>query len=173
MTSRFPSLPALDREAALPAALALLLALGIGLQLLIGSDEAPVPQTVGIAGLARQPVPPVPPARVPPGLLTRALFLPAADAGTVQPGASAPSMSIGAVVAGSVARRGRRAAVLVLPDGGSRYLVPGQSFNGWQLLAISETGARFRRDGREMSLSFGAAAPPPVDDTAEQPEDQQ
>lgn len=167
-------MPALDREAVLPAALALLLALGIALQLLIGGSEAPVPPGVGIAGLARQPVPPVPPARVPPVLAARALFLPVADAGTVQPGAEAPPAAIGAVVAGSVARRGRRAAVLVLPDGGTRYLAPGQSFNGWRLLAISEASARFRRDGRDLALAFGAAAAaPPVDIAPEPPEDQQ
>jgi hypothetical protein len=189
--SRFPFLPAPDRRtgvpaldgvlaldggAVLPAALALLLGLGIAAQLALGSGEAPVPESVGIAGLARRPVPAVPPARVPASLAGRALFLPSADAGSATAGttgAAPAEPSFGAVVAGSVARRGRRAAVLLLPDGSSRYLLPGQGFAGWQLLAITQSAARFRRAGRDLTLGFGAAAPAPAEAPAEALEEPQ
>ncbi len=169
----------LDSEAVLPAALAILLAVGIVLQLALESGEVPVPAGIGIAGMARSPVPPVPPALVPRGLAGRALFLPSADAGTANAtGVAAPTApAFGAVVAGSLARRGRRAAVLVLADGSTRYLLPGQRFAGWQLLAITDSAARFRRDGRDLTLGFGAAAPAadaaPEQDEAEAFEDPQ
>ena len=53
--------------------------------------------------------------------------------------------------------RGAARLVLQTPGGGSVTLRPGQSWQGWRLLAIGSDEVRFARGGETVTLALGAA----------------
>ncbi|KPF78671.1 hypothetical protein IP88_03170 [alpha proteobacterium AAP81b] len=159
----------------LPVALAGVLALALLGQLVLGAAEEPLPDVGGIALVARRAPPEVPPARAPASLAGRDLFTPPAVAltGGGDVAAPPPQAAIGgAAVAGSVRLRGRTMVLLALPSGRRLYLGVGGSVAGWRLAAIDPGGARFVRDGRSLTVPFGAAAPAPLPAEANPAEEQ-
>lgn len=166
LTLRFRSfLPQRDEGAALPAGLALLLLLVIPLQLWAGVETVTPTATPGSVRIARAAPPAVGVVVAPPVILARNIF----QAPAVQPnGAPVATAALGgATVAGSVAVRGRRVAMIVLPGGRTAYLAPGRSLQGWTLVGLDTEGARFARDGKTLTVAFGAAAGAPTADPAE------
>lgn len=57
-------------------------------------------------------------------------------------------------------RRGKSVAIVKDSEGQTKTLAPGQSADGWQLLSVSRTNARFASAGTEISvaLDFGNKA---------------
>lgn len=64
----------------------------------------------------------------------------------------------GMIVAGSVSIRGRAYAMVIAPSGRISRLARGGSINGWTLLSLSATGARFGRGSEKLDLPYGAQA---------------
>lgn len=174
--SRFPTVPALEPAARLPALLALLLVLGIVAQLMLGAGEVPVPDVVGVARVARGPVPAVPAVTVPPVLATRNLFLPPPLPGSAPATAPEATLPGGAQVAGAIAVRGRRLALVTYADGHAAYVAAGGHIGGWRLVAIAPDGVRLRQGARTITMAFGARtpeAPPPPESAGEDESDPQ
>lgn len=174
--SRFPTVPALDPGARLPALLGLLLGLGIIAQLVLGTGPLALPEVLGIARVARGSVPPVPPVSVPSALAARNLFVPPPLAGSTDTATPAPAPLGGAMVAGAIGVRGRRLALVMLADGHAVYVAPGGVVAGWRLAGIDAGGVRFRQGTQTITMAFGArapAAPPPSEEGSEEESDQQ
>lgn len=76
----------------------------------------------------------------------------------------------GVVLAGSVAVGGRSYAMVIAPGGKVSRLAPGGSINGWRLLNLGASGARFGRGSERLDLPFGGSAlqGPSADEETEQ-----
>ncbi len=153
--------PGLDPGAWLPAGLAALLALALALQLWLGAAVEPPPAALGVARTARPPAPAVPPVLVPAILTARDVFTPPPPPGTIAAVTGPTAPLGGATVAGTVAVRRRAVVVLTLPGGATRYLPRGGTVGGWVLIGFDNAGARFARDGKTITIAYGAAAPAP------------
>lgn len=57
-------------------------------------------------------------------------------------------------------RRGKSVAIVKNANGETKTLTPGQSSDGWQLIAVGKTNARFSSNGEQISinLDFGNKA---------------
>lgn len=57
-------------------------------------------------------------------------------------------------------RRGKSVAIIKNANGETKTLTPGQSSDGWQLVAVGKTNARFSSNGEQISinLDFGNKA---------------
>lgn len=51
-------------------------------------------------------------------------------------------------------KRGKSVAIIKDSDGQTKTLAPGQSADGWQLLSVSRTNARFASAGTEISVAL-------------------
>ena len=158
MTSRFPiPLPRSTDGSLLPALLAAALALALAIQL-FASTTPELPEAGVVPHVAvpaeRMPAPVI----IPPILERRAIFTPqrmdSAASGVPQGPLG------GTAVTGSISVGNRSVAILQTPKGGVIRLAPGQGYGGWTLVAITPTGARFRRGGETMTMTYGAAALP-------------
>lgn len=76
----------------------------------------------------------------------------------------------GVVLAGSVSVGGRSYAMVIAPGGKVSRLAPGGSINGWRLLNLGASGARFGRGSERLDLPFGGSAPqaPSADEETDQ-----
>jgi hypothetical protein len=142
----------------LPAGLAaLLLALFVAQWFLPATSAPPVALPVATTGRIGAP-PAAPPSADPGPVLARPLFAPRRP---MNPGAGVAASPLGgAVVAGSIAVRGRPMAIVRAPDGAVRRLPIGGMLAGWRLAALDPGGARFRKGGETLTMAYGAAAPP-------------
>lgn len=172
MTSRFHIPPPRSIDGSLlPALLAMLLGVMLALQLTLTND-VDLPPPGPLPHVAAPPPPMLPATGIPTIVATRALFDPnliGNAPGT--PGATAANSPLGgATVAGRIAVGNRSIAII---QDGKRItrLAPGQLFHGWTLVSLSDTGARFRRDGETLDLNYGVAAPASAEPASE--EDQQ
>jgi hypothetical protein len=114
-----------------------------------------------------------------PVLARRSIFQPTRLAGSGGARAGVPVGPLdGATPAGIVRVRGAPRLVLQTPGGGSVTLRPGQSWQGWRLLAIGTNEVRFARGTETITLGLGAAtdsysypgyAPPGYDPRGYQP----
>ena len=153
-----PPIPRPERAdgTVLAALLATLLALLMVAQFLLPSDRPAAPevppaalQTVSVAIAAISPDP---------ALARRSIFQPTRLAGGSAEGAGVPGGPLdGAAPAGIVRVRGAARLVLQTPSGGSVTLRPGQSWQGWRLLAIGTEEVRFARGSETVTLGLGAA----------------
>ncbi len=152
--------------AALPAACALLLAAGAAVQLALPlPGDMPVVESASRAPEWRLPDTAALPA---PNLADRpSLFSPvrlvgeggAATSDGAQ-AAPAPEGPVGgAFVLGAMRAGGRRVLLLRTPERRVLRMTPGGAFHGWRLLAIEDDSGRFRKDGKTISVAFGATAP--------------
>ncbi|WP_225206581.1 hypothetical protein [Novosphingobium huizhouense] len=74
-------------------------------------------------------------------------------------GAAVPEGPVGgAFVLGAMRTGGRRTLLLRTPERRIVRMAPGQSWQGWRLLAIDQDAARFRKDGKTITAAFGAKA---------------
>jgi hypothetical protein len=170
LTLQFRSfLPQRDSGTVLPAALAALLLVGIPLQLAFGVDTMTPPASPGTVRVARAAPPAVAAVVAPANILDRNIFVPP----ILKPGGTAAANAAlgGVTIAGSVAVRGRRLAMVVRPGGRMAYLAPGATLDGWVLAAIDADAARFRKDGKTLAIPYGAPVAVPAAET-EEPQDQ-
>jgi hypothetical protein len=137
----------------LAALLALLLALMVAAQFVLPADR-PEPPAVPAAGLGTAPVA-LAAASADPALSRRSIFRPTRLAASSAPGAPAGPLD-GASPAGVVKVRGAARLILQTPDGGTVTLRPGQSWQGWRLIAIGTDSVRFSRGGESVTLDIGA-----------------
>jgi len=160
LTSRFRFRPPLPRSAdgsRLPAILAVVLVLVLAFQLVM-THEPDLPR----AGVV--PLVPLPEQRAasivvtPPILERRPIFAPRDIGGGAASGAAIPLPLDGAVATGFVSVGSRVTAVLQTPSGGIVRLRPGARYRGWMLVAVTSSGAKFRRGGESMTMTYGAAA---------------
>lgn len=153
--------------AALPAACALLLAAGAALQLALPlPGEMPEVATAGRApawNLPETAALPAPNLAERPSLFSPMRLIGAAGGAATGDGTQAappPEGPVGgAFVLGAMRTGGRRVLLLRTPDKRVLRMVPGGAFRGWRLLAIEDDSGRFRKDGKTISLAFGATAP--------------
>ncbi len=152
--------------AALPAACALLLAAGAAVQLALPlPGDMPEVANAGRAPEWRLPdTAPLPapnlvdrPSLFSPMRLVGASGATAADGTQAAPPPEGPVG--GAFVLGAMRAGGRRVLLLRTPDKRVLRMVPGGAFHGWRLLAIEDNSGRFRKDGKTISVAFGATAP--------------
>jgi len=140
----------------LAALLAVLLALMLVSQFAAPPERPDLPdvppaarrsEPVTIAAMSADPV-----------LARRLIFQPTRLGGRSAEAAGVPSGPLnGATPAGIVRVRGASRLVLQTPDGGSVTLRPGQSWQGWRLIAIAADEVRFARGGETVTLGLGAA----------------
>lgn len=148
--------------------LAALLVAMAALQLFVTREpEIPEAPFSSAARVARYGAPAAPRVDIPQVILARPLFAPR-RAETANPVAAALG---GAMVAGSVAYRGRSRAVLRQSDGSIRYVPVGGSVAGWRLIALQPDFARFAKGGQRLDVAYGAAGVAPPDPSAEEEED--
>lgn len=152
-----PPIPRPERAdgTVLAALLAALLALLVAAQFLLPTDRPAAPDVppaalrtgpVAIAAVSADPV-----------LTRRSIFQPTRLAGNRADGAAMPSGPLdGATPAGIVRVRGAARLVLQTPGGGSITLRPGQSWQGWRLIAIGKGEVRFVRGTETVTLGLGA-----------------
>lgn len=174
-----PPIPRPERAdgTVLAALLAALLALLVAAQFLLPTDR-PTPPAVPPAALQSGPVA-ITAVSADPVLARRSIFQPTRLAGSGGEGAGVPGGPLdGATPAGIVRVRGAPRLVLQTPGGGSVTLRPGQSWQGWRLLAIGTDEVRFARGAETITLGLGAAtdsysypgyAPPGYDPRGYQP----
>lgn len=161
----------------LAALLAVLLALMLAAQLLLPQNRPATPD-VPPAGLRAGPVR-VAAVSPDPVLSRRSIFQPTRIGSGGSNGAGVPSGPLdGATPAGIVRVRGAARLVLQTPGGTAVTLRPGQSWQGWRLLAIGTDQVRFARGGETVTLGLGAAtdsysypgyAPPAYDPRGDRP----
>ena len=136
----------------LAALLALLLALMLLAQLVL-PVERPQPPAVPPAGLGAPPVG-IAAVSADPALARRVIFRPTRIAAAQGTGTPVGPLD-GASPAGVVRVRGAARLILQTPDGGTVTLRPGQSWQGWRLIAIGTDSVRFTRGGESVTLGFG------------------
>ncbi len=139
----------------LAALLAALLALMLVAQFVLPTDR-PDPPAVPPAGLGAAPVSPSA-ASADPVLSRRSIFRPTRLAASSAAGAAVGPLD-GASPAGVVRVRGAARLILQTPDGNAVTLRPGQSWQGWRLIAIGTDSVRFARGGETVTLDIGAPA---------------
>lgn len=140
----------------LAALLALLLALMVAAQFVLPA-ERPDPPAVPPARLGAAPLSPSA-ASADPVLSGRSIFRPTRlAASSSAPGASLGPLD-GASPAGVVKVRGAARLILQTPDGSAVTLRPGQSWQGWRLIAIGTDSVRFARGSETVTLAIGAPA---------------
>lgn len=159
---RFPiPAPRSDEGTVVPASLlAVLLAMAAVQLWLAGLTEA-LPEAVSVRAMsARYAAPSVKPVAVPPSIIEQPIFAPQRTLGGGGGSVDAANPLDGAVVAGTVAIRGRVRLLLRQPDGLVVDLFPGQEYHGWRLTGLSHQGGRFSRNSEAITIPFGASAPP-------------
>lgn len=139
----------------LAALLALLLALMLVAQFALPA-ERPEPPAVPPAGRSAVPVA-IAAVSADPALGRRALFRPTRLAATSAENAPIGPLD-GASPAGIVRVRGAARLILQTPDGKTVTLRPGQSWQGWRLIAIGTDNVRFIRGSERVTLALGASA---------------
>ena len=138
----------------LAALLALLLALMLAAQF-VAPAERPEPPVVPPAGHGAAPVA-IAAVSADPAIGQRALFRPTRLAAASA--ANAPTGPLdGASPVGVIKVRGAARLILQTPDGKTVTLRPGQSWQGWRLIAIGTDDVRFVRGGERVTLAVGAA----------------
>jgi hypothetical protein len=168
--------PTRVNRALLPAACTLLLGTGAAVQLAL-----PLPGDMPEDGApSRAPQWHLPDTAVlpAPNLAERpSLFSPTrlvGDAGAPGDAAAAPPPEGpvgGAFVLGAMRSGGRQVLLLRTPGKAVVRMLPGGAWHGWRLLAIDEDAARFRKDGKTMTLAFGASAPAAQDGDSSESEE--
>lgn len=139
----------------LAALLALLLALMLAVQIVLPVERPdapavpPIPAHVTPVALAA--------ASADPAVSRRSIFRPTRLAASGPPGVPAGPLD-GASPVGVIKVRGAARLILQTPDGKSVTLRPGQSWQGWRLVAIGSDDVRFERGGERVTLAVGAAA---------------
>lgn len=89
-------------------------------------------------------------------ILARPLFAPRLS--MIGTGQGPTQVLGGASVAGTMAIRGRTVAIVRRADGSVRYLSPGGVIDGWRLVGLTSSGARFQKGAERLELPFGAAS---------------
>jgi hypothetical protein len=138
----------------LAALLAVLLALMLMAQFVLPA-ERPDPPAVPPAGLGAAPVS-LSAATADPALSRRSIFRPTRLAASSAPGAPIGPLD-GASPVGVVKVRGAARLILQTPGGTAVTLRPGQSWQGWRLVAIGTDSVRFARGSESVTLDIGAA----------------
>ncbi len=167
MKHRFPSFRRPERDALLPASLAFLLAVAIGLQIAAASQD-PLPASgIALMGPRNLAIPSPVPAGIPPTILERPLFAPR---GSVGAGAAvqAERPLSGAVFAGSISRGRQARAIVRQADGRIVYLAPGATLAGWRLASIGQNGVSIVRAGKTIQVPYGAVPLPQPASTEEE-----
>ena len=170
----FPlTLPPRGNPARLPALLVPVLVLAAVIQIAL-PDAAALPPAGAVGRATATAVPQQQdPITVPPVLVQRGLFSPAAGGGTSA--ASAPEDPLGGIVfAGTVQQGSVRYALVHMPDGRIIRLATGGQVRGWHLLELSPQGARIRRARTVMTVKYGQhAVLTPTPNAHAQSEDEQ
>lgn len=141
----------------LAALLAVLLALMLVAQFVLPQDRPAAPD-VPPAGLRGGPVA-IAAVSADPVLARRSIFQPV-RIGSGAAASAAQGPLDGATPAGIVRVRGAARLVLQTPDGSSVTLRPGQSWQGWRLIAIGSDEVRFARGSETVTLGLGAPSDP-------------
>jgi hypothetical protein len=140
----------------LAALLALLLALMLAAQFVLPAER---PEAPAVPPAATSPAPAtIAAASADPALSRRPIFRATrlAGAGADRSGVPAGPLD-GASPVGVIKVRGAARLILQTPDGKSVTLRPGQSWQGWRLVAIGADDVRFVRGGERVTLAVGAA----------------
>jgi hypothetical protein len=141
----------------LAALLALLLALLLAAQFVLPVERPDAPAVPPVAARAA----PVAMAAgsIDPALARRSIFQPTRLAGAGAGGAGVPAGPLdGASPVGVIKVRGAARLILQTPGGKTVTLRPGQSWQGWRLVAIGADDVRFVRGTERVTLAVGAAA---------------
>ena len=100
----------------------------------------------------------------------RPIFAPARASGG---GSSGSDPLGGAQVSGAWAVGRQINLVLRQSDGTTRTMRVGQTLNQWTLASVTPSGARFLRDGKLITVPFGATAPTPAAEDPQKEEESQ
>jgi hypothetical protein len=140
----------------LPAGLAALLAAALLLQLaLVRSDDSNLETDFALARSSPVSLQPIAAVAAEPVISERPIFAPARSEGA---GGSEADPLGGAQVSGSWSVGRQVNLVLRQPDGATTTVHVGQAVNQWVLASVTSDGARFWRDGKTITVPFGAAA---------------
>ena len=138
----------------LPAALASLLALAFGLQLIWTSSEPDLPPVLAVGAARSNAAPPkIVPTATSPIVLERPLFAPRQSVSVAN--GALPSILGGAMVAGTVSIRGRTFAVIRRPNGTASNLSVGGSVAGWRLVSLGQQAAVFVKGAERREIAYG------------------
>ncbi len=160
LTPRFPfSLPPHGSPARLPALLVPLLG-GLAVVQLLLPGGISLPPAGAPARLAMPALPGEPgTVSVPPQLARRPLFAPTAGAGAGSTTAAPPDPLGGAIIAGTLRRRGAMLAVVQMPDRSVRYVARGGTVADWRIVGLDHGGARLARpSGETLTVPYGTRA---------------
>ena len=160
------SLPSRADDTILPAVLAGALALMFGVQLWLSGSDPELPPALAVgASQANTAVPAMTPVGADRIIFDRPLFAPRQSLTAASQ--AGPAYAIGgAIVAGTVAIRGRSFAVVRRPNGVVTNLGIGGSIDGWRLVALPSDGAVFVKNKERRVIPYGAAAVPVAEEDA-------
>ncbi len=155
MRFQFPlSFPSRADRTVLPAALAGVLVLVFGLQLIWTRIDPDLPPVMAVgAALSKVAVPKIVPATTSLAIFARPLFAPRQSA-AVANGAS-PPMFGGAIVAGTVSIRGRTFAVIRQANGATSNMSIGGTLDGWRLVSLGQQAAVFVKGAVRREIEYG------------------
>jgi hypothetical protein len=149
------SLPPRGSAGWLPALLVPLLVLVAVAQVLLPRDVTlPPPGAAGRGSRAPLPIA-AGNVEIPLVLKRRPLFAPGAESGNDT--AAADPLG-GTIFVGTMQVSGRRVVLVKLPQGGLRYVVPGDEVAGWRVTRLGPDSVRLVRGTTEMTTAFGQRA---------------
>ncbi len=166
MTFRFPlSFPSRAEGTILPGVLASVLVIALVIQLVSADREPDLPPVLAIgASRVDFDMPAVPPVSTPPVIFDRPLFAPRQS---LVAGPSNKALPLGgALVAGTVAIRGRAFAVIRRANVTVSNIAIGGAVDGWRLIALRPEGAVFVKNNVRHQIAYGATRFAAVEENA-------